>query len=424
VDSGGGVERPTAVPIWALFAANAISMVGNVLAALAIPWFVLQTTGSAAKTGVTGFFEVLPVVLAGFLGGTIVDRMGYKRTSIVADIASSLAVLLIPLLHFTIGLQFWELMVLVFLGGLLDAPGSTARSALIPELAGMAKMPLERATSLDQVIERTSRLVGAPLAGVLIAAMGTANVLWLDGASFIVSAVIVAALVPKPHTEPTEAEPKRYWDELMDGLKYLRAQALIFAVVIVVMVTNFLDSAFSGVVLPVYVKQVFNDPVNLGLIMAAFGGGSAVGALIYGAVAQKLPRLAVFVLSFALFGASFFVFAAFPPLAVLLVAAALAGVFAGPINPIIDAVLYERIATDMRGRVLGTVKAGAWLMMPLGMLLGGVLTEAFGVRALMIGLGAVYLITTLSAGFIPAMRQMDERVAQQAMTGAGVAAEE
>ena len=94
VDSGGGVERPTAVPIWALFAANAISMVGNVLAALAIPWFVLQTTGSAAKTGVTGFFEVLPVVLAGFLGGTIVDRMGYKRTSIVADIASSLAVLL------------------------------------------------------------------------------------------------------------------------------------------------------------------------------------------------------------------------------------------------------------------------------------------------------------------------------------------
>ena len=70
--------RKNPLPLYALFAANAISLVGNVFTLIAIPWFVLQTTGSAAQTGVTGFFAVMPAVLAGFLGGTLIDRLGYK----------------------------------------------------------------------------------------------------------------------------------------------------------------------------------------------------------------------------------------------------------------------------------------------------------------------------------------------------------
>src|SRR5262245_7885496 len=204
------------VPIWALFIANAISLVGNVLSAIAIPWFVLQTTGSATRTGITGFFTVLPVVLAGFFGGTLVDRLGYKRTSIIADIASGVTTALIPLLYFTLGLEFWQLMILVFLGALLDSPGSTARSALIPEVAEMAHMPIERATSLIHIIERGSRLIGAPLSGLLIAWIGTENVLWLDAASFFISAGIIGITI-QVH-QPVQHEEKegsgRYFDEL------------------------------------------------------------------------------------------------------------------------------------------------------------------------------------------------------------------
>src|SRR6185436_7995651 len=139
--------------------------------------------------------NVLPVVLAGFLGGTLVDRLGYKRTSIISDLASGVTVALIPLLYFTIGLEFWQLMLLVFFGALLDTPGNTARSALLPELAEMARMPIERATSLIHMIERGSRLVGAPLAGLLITWIGTENVLWLDAASFFVSAAIIGVVI-------------------------------------------------------------------------------------------------------------------------------------------------------------------------------------------------------------------------------------
>ena len=165
------------LPIYSLFAANAISLVGNMLTNIAIPWFVLQTTGSATQTGITGFFTILPVVISGLLGGALIDRLGYKPISIIADLASGFTVALIPVFYFTIGLPFWLLMVLVFLGALLDAPGSTARASMIPELAEMAGMPIERATSTNQLVERSSRLVGAPLAGLLIASLGTANVL-------------------------------------------------------------------------------------------------------------------------------------------------------------------------------------------------------------------------------------------------------
>jgi MFS family permease len=398
------------IPILALFTANAISMVGNVFSAIAIPWFVLQTTGSAAQTGITGFFHILPIVLAGLLGGALIDRLGYKATSIISDLASGVTVALIPLLFFTVGLPFWGLMILVFFGALLDAPGSTARSALIPDLAKLAGMPIERATSLNQIVERSSRLVGAPLAGLLIAMLGTANVLWLDAISFFISAVLVGMLIVAPRLATIKAsENSHYFTELLAGLKFLVQDRLILAIVVTVMITNFLDSAFAGVVRPVYINQVFGNAFDLGLIIAANGGGAVFGALIFGAIGHKLPRHLTFYSMFILTGLTFFVYAFSPPLWVLVLTTFIFSIGAGPLNPIIDSVEYERIPPDMRGRVFGTITAGAWAAMPLSMLVAGVLTEKFGTRPMFIGIGVIYLLTTLSMAVIPAMREMDHR---------------
>lgn len=399
------------LPIVALLTANAISLIGNVLSAIAIPWFVLQTTGSATQTGITGFFTVLPVVLAGFFGGTLVDRLGYKRTSIIADIASGVTTALIPLLYFTVGLEFWQLMVLVFLGALLDSPGSTARSALVPELAEMAHMPIERATSLIHIIERGARLIGAPLGGLLIALIGTENVLWLDAASFFISAGIIAVTI-KVHS-PAQLEEKEpagnYFDELREGLRFIFHDKLMLAIVLMIMATNFLDAVFSGVVQPVFVKQVYGQALDLGLLMAANGGGAVIGALIFSAIGPRLPRHTVFVFGFVLTSLRFFMYATYPPLWVALIFVVISSMGAGPLNPILGAVEYERVPKNMRGRVGGAIGAGAWSAMPLGMLVGGMLTEQLGVRPMLLGLGVIYLITTLSMAFIPAMKEMNRR---------------
>jgi MFS family permease len=395
--------------LFALFTANAISMVGNVLTMIAIPWFVLQTTGSAAQTGITGFFSVLPVVLAGLFGGALVDRLGYKPTSIVADLASGFTVALIPLFYLTVGLEFWQLMVLVFCGALLDTPGSTARSALVPELAESAGMPIERATSINHIVERTSRLVGAPLAGLLIAALSTANVLWLDALSFLVSALIVAFVVRAPRLKPPEATRGPYFQELGAGWRFLRHDRLLLALTLTIMLTNGMDAAYSGVIRPVYVDQVWGSAFDLGLLIAVNAAGAILGAVIYGAIGHRLPRHATFVLMFMLTGLRFWIMAVYPPLAVVLMITFISSLGAGPLNPIVDAVEYERIPLHLRGRVFGVITAGAWATMPLGMLLGGVFTEQLGVQTMLILIGVTYLITTLSMAFIPAMRQMNRR---------------
>ncbi len=396
-------------PFYTLLTANAISLTGNVFSNIAIPWFVLQTTGSATQTGITGFFTILPVVLAGFFGGTIIDRLGYKRTSIIADIASGVTTLFIPLLHFTIGLEFWQLMVLVFLGAFLDTPGATARDAMLPELAEEAGMPIERATSIVHVIERSSRLVGAPLAGLLIGIIGTANVLWINAASFFISAVIIGILITAPKRIERETASGKYLEDLKSGLRFMLNDRLIFTMVTMIMLTNFLDAIFGGVLQPVYVKEVYGNAVNLGLLIAANGAGAVIGGLIFAAIGPRLPRHTVFVWAFVLTGLRFIFYIFQPPIAILLTATLISSIGAGPLNPIIGAVQFERIPPDMRGRVFGAITAGAWIAMPLGMLLGGVFTEKFGVIPMFVGLGITYFIVTASMAFIPAMKEMNRK---------------
>src|SRR5579884_2954839 len=196
-------------PLFALLGANAVSLVGSMLTMVALPWFVLQTTGSPTKTGLTGFFVALPNFVAGIFGGTLVDRLGFKRSSVVADLVSGLGIAAVPLLYDTVGLAFWQLLALVFVGSLLEIPGLTARRSLLPELAALARQPLERVNAAYEGNQYLSQLAGPPIAGILIGVLGASNVLWLDAASFAISAAVVAVAIPAPGVRAVRARGAR-----------------------------------------------------------------------------------------------------------------------------------------------------------------------------------------------------------------------
>src|SRR5215210_6536856 len=128
------------ISLYGLLAANAVSLLGNTVAAVAIPWFVLVTTGSAARTGVAAFFPTAPLALGALFGGTVADRVGARTTSVLSDLASAGAIAGIPLLHAVGALEFWQLLAFGFLGALFDAPGQAAREALLPELAARTEI--------------------------------------------------------------------------------------------------------------------------------------------------------------------------------------------------------------------------------------------------------------------------------------------
>jgi MFS family permease len=398
---GAGGRRP----LLAIFGANAVSLTGNVAALVAIPWFVLETTNSASKTGITAAAALLPVVLSGLFGGALVDRLGYRRTSVLADLASAGAVAAIPLLHSTVGLAFWQLLVLVFLGGLLDAPGGTARTALLPEAAEQAGWSFERATGMTAVVERGSRLAGAPMAGLLIAATDPTTVLWIDAGTFLVSALLVAAGVPRPRRART-LEGASYLQELREGYRFLRRDRTLGVLVLVVSVTNAFD-AVAMVALPVLAHRVYGSAASLGLMIAAAGAGSVIGALAFASVGDRRSRRGLFTWGFIVVTISFPVAALYPPLWVLLVAKAISGLASGPINPVIDTVFLERVPAGVRGRVFGVVHAAAWIAIPLGVLVAGSIIDLLGLRATLLASGAAYLAVTVAARFSPALHGLD-----------------
>lgn len=380
---------------------------------LAIPWFVLETTGSATKTGITGFFAFLPIVLAGFLG-PVVDRMGLKRASIAADIASGISVAMIPLLFHTVGLEFWQLLVLVFLGGLLDSPGETARSSLLPEAAQSAGTTLERATSLEDGVMRAASLVGAPVAGVLISVIGATSVLWVDAATFGLSALLVLAGVPATVRSRDES-PSTYWTDLKQGFSYISRVRLVLLVSLTLAATNFLDAAIGAVVLPVFARRVFDSAIALGLILGALGGGAVVGSLAYGAWGKRFSRRWVYVIGFVLSAFQPWGYAFFPELAVAVLIAAVVGLGTGPINPIIAAVLLEQVPAEMRGRVLGVVKAIAWMAVPLGVVTAGYLVDALGLRSTLLLIGVAYVFALVSLAFNPTAADLERSALNEAL---------
>lgn len=407
--SGTEMAIPQLGPAYALFVANSISSLGSRLTLLAIPWFVLQTTGSVTQMGITAFVSTAPLVISAFLGSTIIDRFDFKRASVMSDIISGVCVGIIPLLAETIGLAFWQLLVLVFLGSLLKVPGQTARSSLLPDLAEKAQMRPERANAIADGVNQIASFLGAPLAALLIIWIGTKNLLWLDAASFFFSAFLIGRLVPVLQaTVAPMAEETKYFHQLREGVHFILRNSVLSAIIITVMITNLFDQALSAVVAPAYIQHMFHTPLPLGWIGGSFAGAALVGTLIFGAIGHRLPRRLTFACSFILSGVARYWILLVPILPLMVVVYAIAGLGLAPLNPLIDTVLQERVPKEMRARVFGTTMAGSFLGIPLGAVLGVCLVNWMGMQATLLMLGALYLVTTLSLLVNPALKNMQK----------------
>lgn len=411
---GGKNNQPGRLPLTAVLAANSISTAGTSLTLIGVPWFVLETTGSAGRAGLVAFCATLPIVVSALIGGPVIDRIGRRRVSIASDTVCGLAVAAVPLLYFADALAFWVLCALMALNGLAHTPGNTARYVLVPDLAEHAGTTLARAASLFDAVSRGARMVGAALAGVLISLVGAETVLLLDAATFLASAALVATGVRGVRAaEPLKAAApvslRTYRRELREGYAYLFGNRLLLGVVVMVLFMNGTDQGWNAVLLPVHASTDLGGARDLGLLTALFGAGGLTGALLYGAVGHRYSRRAVFTVCVVLCGAPRFLVAALTgttlPLAVTMV---LSGVAGGVLNPILTTVIYRSVPDALRSRVSGAVTAGCELAMPVGGLAAGLLVESAGASAALLAMGAVYLIATLSPLVFPAWRAMDD----------------
>lgn len=392
-----------------VLAAQAVSLSGTRLSAIALPWFVLVTTGSATRTGLVAFCEMAPYVLAKTLAGPITDRIGARKVSVAADVASTLLVGTIPALHALGMLHFGVLLALVALIGTFRGPGDSAKSVLVPEVVEAAQIPLERGTGLTGTIERLASTVGPAAAGAMVAVLGPLTALLIDAASFLVAAGIILGTVPRRRpTSAGEAEEGGYFVRLHAGFVFLWRDRLLRSISGMVGVTNLLDAAFQSVLLPVWAYETGRGPAAIGLLAAVQGGFAVGGSLIAAGLAERLPRRITYLLGFLVAGAPRFVVLALEaPLWLTIPVFAVGGFGAGFINPILGAVIFERIPRELLGRVSSLTTALAWAGIPFGGLAGGALVGLAGMAPAMLVCGGIYLVTTTLPGLQREWSEMD-----------------
>ncbi|MBV9951598.1 MAG: MFS transporter [Acidimicrobiia bacterium] len=403
-------------PLRWLLVAEAISLTGSRISFLAVPWLVLETTGSAAKTGLVAFAEMLPYVLASALGGPIVDERGPRRMSIRADVVSFFVVAALPLLFHAHLLPLPVFIVVIAAAGAVRGFGDISKRAVFPLAVDGSDVDLTRATAMSDGVDRLSYLLGGAIGGALIAWIGAANAVFVDATTFGVGAVIVAAAVRVDRRARAEDEGARepYLVALRAGFTYVRRDSLIFATAMIVLLTNLLDQAHLAVMVPVWVHDVAGSPAALGKVFVAFGLGAVVGNIAFTALAAKLPRAMTFRICFALSGAPhILVMAVSSSVAVVTAAIFTTGVLCASINPIFGALVYERVPSHLQARVVGVLRATSWAGMPLGGLAGGLLIAWLGLRGGLLLVGVVYLALTLIPIFSSTWRQIDRPSADE-----------
>lgn len=402
-------------PLIAFLSAEMLSMTGSQLSFVTIPWLVLVTTGSAAQTGLVSLAEMGPYVLAGLLGGPLVDRFGPRRAVLTAEISSAVAVAAIPVLHSLDALSFPVLLALVAVIGSLRGLSDTSKRTLLPRAAEASSVPMDRATALYDGVNRSATLLALPLAGVLILWIGAANVLYIDAVSFLASAVLVASFIRvrgRDTNEPGEPdEPReRYLDSLRGGLSYLRRDRLVLGIVGLIFMTNLFDQAYSAVFVPVWVRDTLGNAGALGFMGGAFGLGAVLGNIVYAALQQRLSRFATLGVCFLLGGSSrLFALALTDGLWVAVSVSFAAGILMSTVNPILSSTAYERVPQEMHGRVLGAIGALTWAGIPIGGVLAGWAVEAVGLVAALLCAATGYLLVTLLPFVFPVWRQLDDR---------------
>ena len=409
VNSAATEVKKTAVS--ALVAAETISVLGTRMTYLALPWFVLVTTGSPGKMSLVLAAEILPMAILGIPSGTVVQRLGARTTMLVADFARAPILASIPLLYSAGVLSFGLLLAIVALLGCFMPPYFASQRTILPELVGEDETRMSQANSAIEGGTAFAALLGPVIAGVLIPFLGAANVLYVDAATYVIAFVLILVFVPR--RKPVAAGAQQ---GVLAGLRFLLADKLLAPMAATIVAFGFLGAGMSAG-LPVYAYDEFDGSAWIaGLFYGALGAGALVGSLAAVVAVRRVAPLRLAALGILAFAVPLWVLPFLPPWPVVFVALFAATFFTPLVNGPLIAVLTARTPEELRAKVMTAVISVNTIAAPLGFLVAGQVLEHWGVVPLFTAV--VVGITLMAMVFAAIVRRHsdDEPAAQFATT--------
>ena len=391
-----------------------LSLVGNSIAAVALPLIVLQTTGSALGAGIVAASTALPAVVAGLLMGVVIDRINRRTSSVVTDLISAAAIAALPIVDLVSGLSLGWFVLFGIIGSLGDVPGITARETLLPAIVRHSGVSAERLIGLRESLGGVAMLIGPAIAGVLITALDGSTVLWITaGTSF--AAALITVLIPHRVGRIADDEPSESavssWQQLRTGWHALASSRFLVAVTSITLIAVTVLAALQALVLPVYFT-VIEQPGLLGFVLTALAAGMLVGAGAYAAAGHRGSRRRWFVAALIGTTAGFALIAGLPSPAVVFAGAVVVGAASGVLNSVLGVLLIERIPELVRGRVLSSQNAIMTLAAPAGIMAAALLIEYASLAlasALIASLWLIALVVGMGTRSLRTLERSDPR---------------
>jgi macrolide resistance protein len=359
-------------PLVTLLAAAFLFRIGNAVAALALPWFVLSYTGSAAWAGTTAASSVVATILGAWLGGGLVDRFGRAPLALISGVVGGIAIAGVPLLFALDALSPAALLACVVLGAAFDAPGMAAQDSHLPELGRIAGLSVERVSSLKAVMGHVAVLGGPALGGAAVGLFGAAPTLWLTATCSLLAGPL-AAWVLRGHVARAAANlsPR-------GGVAFVWREPLLRPLFGLVMVFVGIVGAQASVVLPALFQSAGRPAAELGLWASAMGAGGLAGIAIHAAAGARIPPQRWLAVALFALATAYLMLSLLPGVPLLVLLGALVGVMTGPVSPILNTAIYSRTPPELLGRVLGAISAVMLSATPAVMLAAGALVDRVG----------------------------------------------
>ena len=377
-----------------LFIGETISLLGDQFHFIALAWLTLEITGSGLALGGVLLVAGLPRAVLVLVGGVAADRFSPRSIMLGSNTLRALIVAVLTLMVATNMAELWMLFVLAFLFGCVDAFFWPAQGAIVPMLVDEDKLP--GANGLMQGSQQLTGLLGPALAGILVAAVGTAWAFGIDALSFAIASVALALIVGGRRPTVIGEHQPSVLRTIRSGLSYAWQDPGLRSLILLSAVLNFAINGPVSVGIAWMADNQFEGGAQaFGFILAAFGAGALGGAIVAGSLGTVRQLGWVTVVGSIAMGVAFALVAVASSTLVVMALVLIIGLAVGFLNVRIVAWIQARTPETMIGRVMSLVMLGGIALSPLSMALTGALVDLGYVALCFAGGGILIVLAAL-----------------------------
>jgi MFS family permease len=382
-------------------------LTGNSAVHVAIPWLVLESTGSSAQAGIVLGISGLSVIFTAPLIGGLIAVLGARPVSVWADVISATSVVLFPIIGSLVGLNLPLLLVIAIFGAMFDPAGGTARKSLIQPVVEKEGLSLTKFNGNYEAAATVGTVIGPTGAALAISIIGVDATFYVIAVVFVLASA-TASFIPVI-TERTARQKAFSIGNVMAetrlGIKTLWSDKPLISLVGLYTMLTAIYMPVESIVLSRYFQDL-DEPQTLGFVLSAMSVGIVIGALQFHRAVRALSPGNLVIISMSLIGAAVCGMAFLPNAVVFIVLGLALGLAFGPVSPLTNYLVQRRVPQHLHGPVFGTQFSLTHLALPVGTLALGLIVQSVSIATLLFVIGVLFISVTLLVGFLGPLRRL------------------